>query len=175
MVVSVVRVVLCRVVFRYDRIGSQVQEQARVFTDDLADPLLKPVMRHHLPDDKVCADLKAAASCRCRKLLRKLGIREELKVVPVRDHHARVIFAGFPDRRALWNSILSVSVIIPSVFVINICRSLDLFLRDPALLLRNFNFKIEIHGSSFRVLINLVKFYHISPYFAILMPVFPLK
>ena len=39
------------------------------------------------------------------------------------------------------------------MFVINICCSLDLFLRDPALLLRDFNFKVEIHGSSFRVLI----------------------
>ena len=44
-----------------------------------------------------------------------------------------------------------------------------------ALLLWDFNFEIEIHGRSFRVLINLVKFYHISPVFANYMPIYALK
>ena len=148
MVIGIVRIVLGCVVLCYDGISCQVQEKAAVFPNDLANPFFQLIMLYHFPDHKPCPDLQAATAYVSWKLVRHILIREIFQVIPVRYHHVRVIVTLFPDRGTLWYSIFFIRIILSSILVINIGGAFDFLLRYPRLLIRKFDFEIQIHMAS---------------------------
>lgn len=54
--------------------------------------------------------------------------QEKLQIVSIQNHLERIIFTNLPYGCTLWHSVLFIRIILSAVFIVNVCRSLNLFL-----------------------------------------------
>ena len=105
-------------------------------------------MPDYLLNDQIGSDPEASASDRFRQLHRQFCIWKKLQVIRIWNHHRWIVITQFSDRGALRYIVLSISQILSAILVINIGGALDFLLRYPRLLIRKFDFEIQIHMAS---------------------------
>ena len=163
MVECIVWIILAGVVFADDRVDRKIQKQSAVFSDDLFQDLFQVIFRHDFSQDQIGPCPKAAAAVYLTGLLfRQFDLREKLQEVHVREHPPGIVWIQLSDRCALRHTVLVFRIIFSAVCVVDICRSLDTFCRDPGYILRDLYGFFQVHGTLlFREIIASLLLYHV--------------